>query len=123
MGGGRSRLETNETPYDTGNRDRGDWLKQATSQATLTDAGVGIALAHRLAPVRALEMHAVALGGSDELADLFEAFGRQPALAPAPLHGETVGGLLVGSAELMAALVGVNPHLHRGRDPRQQLGI
>ena len=35
----------------------------------------------------------------------------------AALHGEAVGRLLVGAAELVAALVGMDPHLHRASRP------
>src|SRR5581483_7473652 len=77
----------------------------------LPDARVDVALAHDLAAVRAGEMHAVALGRGDEAANLLQPLGRQPALAAPALDGEAVGGLLIGPAELVAALVRVDPHL------------
>src|SRR5262245_37655369 len=82
----------------------------------LFDGAVGIALAHQLAAVGAGKVHAVALGRRDEPTDLFEALGCQPALPTPALHGKAVGRFLVGSAELMSTLVGVDPQLYRCRD-------
>jgi hypothetical protein len=68
-------------------------------------------------------VHAVALGRRDEAADLLQTVGFEPALAAAALDGEAVGGLLVGAAELVAALMGVDPQLDRCRDARQEAWI
>lgn len=56
-------------------------------------------------------MHAVALRRRNEGADFFQTFGRQPALAAAALDGKTVGRFFIGAAELVSALVRVDPLL------------
>src|SRR5262249_9083847 len=92
-------------------------------ERTLPDRGVGEALAHVLAPVRAREVHAVALGGRDEPADLLDPVLVEPALPPPALHGKAVGRLLVGSAELVPALVREDPELDRRRHLVDELRI
>src|SRR5581483_714074 len=91
--------------------------------AALFDVRIDIALAHDLAAVRAREVHGVALGRGDEAADLLQTVGREPSLAAAALHGKAIRRLLVGTAELVAALVRVDPHLDRRRDLVEQLGV
>src|SRR5262249_15314579 len=104
-------------------RETGQACKRGRCRRRLLDVAVRIALAHQLAAVGAGEVHAVAFGRRNEPAHLLEPVGRQPALAPAALNGEAVGGLLVGAAELVAALMGMDPQLHRCGNLREQLGI
>src|SRR3990172_4864824 len=106
-----------------GTRNEPDGWAEWTYWIGSADIGIGEALAHVLAAVRAREMHTVALGGGNKIADLLEPTRRKPSLAPPALHGEAVGGLLVGAAELVAALVGKNPELHRGRNLGHQARI
>ena len=68
-------------------------------------------------------MHVVGLCRCHEDADLLQPLRREPALASPPLDREAVGRLFIGAAELMAALVRVNPHLHDGRYLGQQPGV
>src|SRR4030095_11803336 len=86
----------------------------------LAHGRVSVALAHILATVRACKVHAVAFGRCDEPADLFQTIGREPPFPAPTLHRETIRRLLVGTAELVAALVCMDPELHRGRHPAQQ---
>ena len=60
-------------------------------------------------------MHARSLGRTDELTNLFQPVGRQPALSAPALDRETIGDLFARPAELVAALVGVDPQLDRRR--------
>jgi len=46
-------------------------------------------------------MHLVALRFRDELADLLQPIGVEPALAASALHGKAIGRLLVWPAELV----------------------
>src|SRR6478736_7373395 len=95
----------------------------ASILSRLADTRVLVAAAHVFATVRTGKVHRVALGGGDELADVVEPLGRQPLLAASALDGEAVGRLLVWTAELVAALVRVDPHLYGSRDARHQFGI
>ena len=97
-------------------------MASAVPRPNLIDR-VGVALAHDLAAVRAREMHAVALGRADELADLVEAVRRQPALTAATLDGEAIGRFLVGAAKLVAAFVREDPLLHDRRHLGDQARI
>src|SRR5690349_15315222 len=92
-------------------------------RARLLDLRIDVALAHGLAAVRAREVHAVALGRGDEAANLLEPLGSQPFLAAPALHGEAVRCLLVGPAELVPALMGVDPQLDGRRDLVEELGV
>src|SRR5262249_678696 len=89
----------------------------------LLDGVVVIPLAHLLAAVGAREVHAVALRRRDEAADLLQPLGGEPALPPPALHGKAVRRLLVGPPKLMAAFVGMDPHLDGRGALGQQLGI
>lgn len=89
----------------------------------LFDGRVGVALAHVFAAMTAGEMHAVAFGGRDETADLFEALWRKPALAPAALHGKAIGGFFVRPAKLVAAFVGKDPLLNGCRNLVEQARV
>src|SRR5262245_50547069 len=82
---------------------------RAHTKRALFDVLVDVALAHGFTAEGAGEMHGVALGRRDEAANLLEPFGRQPALPSPPLHRETIRCLLVGSAELVPALVRIDP--------------
>src|SRR5690606_17938565 len=82
-----------------------------------------IAPPHGLAAVRPGQMHARAAGGCNEFAHLLEPFGCQPALTAATLNGKAVCRLLVRPAELMRALVRMNPELYRRRHARQQTRV
>ena len=68
-------------------------------------------------------MHAVAFGRRNKVTDLVEAFGRQPAIAAAPLHGKTIGRLFVRPSELVAALVRENPLLYWRRNFVEQARV
>src|SRR5690606_26982913 len=85
--------------------------------------GIGVTAAHDLAAMRAREMHARTLRWADEGADFLESLRRQPAMAAPALYGEAIGRLLVRPAELMAALVGIDPELHGCRHARHELRI
>src|SRR6185436_11413755 len=84
---------------------------------------IGITATHDLATIRAYEVHRITFNRQDELAHLIEPLRRQPALAASALHRKAIRRLLVGAAVLVAALVRVNPQLHRRGYLRQQLGV
>jgi hypothetical protein len=54
-------------------------------------------------------MHVVAFCRRHELAHLFQPFGCEPALSPSPLNRKAISRLFIGPAELMAALMCMNP--------------
>jgi hypothetical protein len=58
-------------------------------------------------------MHVVALGRGHEFANLIQTFRRQPAPSPSALNGKAISRFLVWTAELMAALMCVDPQLQR----------
>ncbi|MFY0614482.1 MAG: hypothetical protein JXQ99_23330, partial [Hyphomicrobiaceae bacterium] len=89
----------------------------------LSDAALDEALPHDAATVRAGIVHRRAFCRTDKFADLLEAIRCQPSLPAATLHGEAVRDFFIGSAELMATLVTVNPKFHSFRHSSDQFRI